>query len=159
VNVDKPDYDDPEIEESWCNQQRDRVVAYLRSQQVEHGHVAPWPAWLLVPYVSIWVVESAIRPERIGWWVISGDLPTDYLPAENVKHPRDAMRAFGQLWLDVSRHMKQGIPHPGMRVGNAGNQSELAPLLENRAALLLEWSDDDSYWSEAFVPSPLGGEG
>ena len=54
----KPDYDDPVVEERWCNEQRANVVKYLRSQKVEHGSIGDWPAWHVAPYVSIWAVES-----------------------------------------------------------------------------------------------------
>jgi Domain of unknown function (DUF4826) len=72
---------DDQTEESWCNAQRDAVANYLRSQRLEHGEIGDWPAWHVAGCVAIWAVESKARPEWIGWWVISGDLPTDYCSA------------------------------------------------------------------------------
>ena len=150
----KPDYDDSEVEEQWCNEQQTRVARYLQSQQVIHGRIGDWPAWHLAPYVSIWAIESAKWPERVGWWAISGDLPTDYVSAEAIKHPRDAMRAIAELWSEAASHVEHGIPHPTLSIGKSDNQSELAPLLANRATLLLEWAGDDSFWG----PDWIGGK-
>jgi hypothetical protein len=87
----------------------------------------------------------------VGWRVISGDLPTDYVSAETIKHPRDAMRAIAELWSEAASHMERGISHPTFRVGTSNNQSELAPLLANRATLLLEWAGDDSFWGPEWI--------
>ena len=84
-----PDYDDPPVEEQWCEDRRAQVAAYLQREGVEHGQIGEWPAWHVAPYVSIWAIESKKRPDRVGWWVICGDLPTDYVSAAKIKHPRD----------------------------------------------------------------------
>jgi len=34
-----PDYDDPNVEEAWCNERRAEVAAYLMAQRVHHGEV------------------------------------------------------------------------------------------------------------------------
>ncbi len=87
------DYDDPAIEEQWCQERRAQVEAYLQHQRVEHGRVGEWPAWHVAPHVSLWAIESKVRPDWVGWWAICGDLPTDYVSAANIKHPREAVRA------------------------------------------------------------------
>jgi len=42
----------------------------------------------------VWAIESAVEPGSIGWWVISGDLPTDYAGSDGLLDPREALRAF-----------------------------------------------------------------
>ena len=81
------DYDNPEAEERWCEEQRALIADYLRSQGIQHGQIAEWPAWHVAPYVAIWAVESIARPEWIGWWVVTGDLPTDYISAAVCQPP------------------------------------------------------------------------
>jgi hypothetical protein len=34
--MDSPDYDDPEVEKRWCEEERQRVAEYLCSQGVEN---------------------------------------------------------------------------------------------------------------------------
>jgi Domain of unknown function (DUF4826) len=84
-----PDFDDPVVEEQWCQERRAQVEEYLLSEGVEPGRIGEWPALHVAPYVSVWAVESRSRPEWVGWWVICGDMLTDYVSAAQIKHPRD----------------------------------------------------------------------
>lgn len=143
-----PNYDDPGIEEKWCNERRTEVAVYLKFEGVTHGRIGEWPAWHIAPYVSIWAIESASRPERIGWWVICGDLPTDYVSAEKVKHPREAMRSVAERWLDVAEYMGRGEQHPSNNIGSPESWPQLGPLLKFRAQLMAKWVKDDEAWEE-----------
>lgn len=147
----KLDYDDPEIEERWCAEHREIVAAYLRSQAVKHGRIGEWPAWHVAPCASIWAIESSARPESIGWWVICGDLPIDYISAADVEtpqHPRKAMRVFAKKWLEVVNAWKNGREIENTRIGALNSHEQLRPLLESRAVLLAEWVADDLLWDE-----------
>ena len=143
-------FDDPETEERWCEDRRAQVVEYLKKQRVKHGRVGEWPAWHVAPYISIWAVENKKNPEWVGWWVICGDLPTDYISSSAIKNPRDAMQAFAKQWLNHALCMKRGACDcdTPFHVGKEDNQLELAPLLEARGKILLEFSKDDSYWEK-----------
>ena len=113
---------------------------------VGHGRIGEWPAWHVAPYVSIWAIESAATPEWVGWWVIAGDVPTDYIVADSVEDPRSAVRAFAKRWLELASFMKRGEPHPSIHIGAASDPSAPSPLLEGRAKLLSEWAEDASLW-------------
>jgi hypothetical protein len=144
-------YEDPEILEHWCRSQRALIEDYLRSQGVTHGRIGAGPAWYVAPCVSIWAIESLARPEWIGWWVICGDLPTDYISSADVdppQHPRKAVRAIAIRWIEVVDAWKAGREYQGFRIAGPHSHEELAPLLESRAKLLLEWVDDESQWSD-----------
>jgi len=144
--------DDSQREKHWCNEQGQIVARYLLSQKVEHGRIGEWPAWHIAPYVSIWAIESLVTPGAIGWWVISGDLPTDYLSAADVEppqHPRKALRLIATRWLAAVDAWNQGREYEGFQIaGNVQNKT-LAPLLKSRANLLAEWADDDGLWEDA----------
>jgi hypothetical protein len=145
----QPDYDDPDVEECWCNDQRAVVADYLRSQNVKHGRIGESPAWHVAPYASVWAIESLARPEWIGWWVICGDLPTDYIPSADVEppqHPRKAMRAIASRWLKMTAAWRGGRDYEGISIAGSHARDELIPLLESRAQLLTEWADDDMLW-------------
>jgi len=146
--MEKGNFDDPTVEERWCNEQRDIVVEYLKREKVQHGRVGDWPAWHLPPYVAIWAIESLVKPEWLGWWVISGDLPTDYVSAGSIKHPRDAMRTFAEAWGEVSECMLRGEPHPTIEIGAPSDWPMLGDLLKRRSELLAQFSEDDSIWEE-----------
>lgn len=144
------DWDDPIVEEHWCAERRKNVTEYLATQRVEHGQVGSWPAWHLVPYVSIWAIESLLVPGAIGWWAICGDLPTDYLSAAKAKHPREAMLAFAKTWAEAAEHMLIGASPVGISFGPPEKRAELAPLLQKRADLLRQFAENDSLWVPEF---------
>ncbi len=144
--MDALDWDDPAVEEHWCGERRQIVTEYLAKEGLKHGEVGEWPAWHTAPYVSLWAIESLAAPGHVGWWVICGDLPTDYASAATVKHPRTALLAFADTWKEVAACMRKGDPHPDVRVGPLKPNPELTALLENRSELLRRFAQDDDLW-------------
>jgi hypothetical protein len=135
-------------EEEWVAQEREKVIAYLSSQKCEHAGVGEWPAFHIDPYIALWAVQSPSSPGRIGWWAISGDLPTDYMSSNSGYHPRDALRHFSAEWRSVAESMRRGEEHSRTKIGKPDLWPTMAPLLEKRAELLKEYADDDSLWEE-----------
>ena len=136
-------------DERWCEEHRAQVAEYLGREGVRHGRIGEMPAWHVAPYVSVWAIESVAAPDWVGWWVICGDGPTDYMSAGPVRHPRDAVRAFAARWAEVASYMLRGEPHPTIELGSPRTWPELGPLLRNRAELLISCADDDSTWQSA----------
>jgi hypothetical protein len=135
----------PEEEEAWCAEQRAEVTAYLARQTgLTHGAIGEWPAGYLAPYLSIWAVESLRAPGEVGWWAISGDLPTDYCSSAEAPDPRTALRHFAQSWTAALSEMKS----EDTTIGETGLPAELADLLRSRAEFLLDWANDDEAWEE-----------
>jgi hypothetical protein len=141
------DYDDPQIQEQWCAERRAEVIGYLFREQVTHDSVQERPQWFVAPYVSIWRVNSA-KPSDAGWWVICGDLPTDYVSARGIDSPRQVMDVISRRWFDVSEYLMRGEAHPRISIGTPESWPELAPLLKARASILDEWSKDEEMWEE-----------
>jgi hypothetical protein len=145
------EYDNPEIEDKWCCAKRKAVEDYLLKENFQHGRIGEWPAWHIAPYVSIWAIESLKYPENIGWWVITGDLPTDYISSADItnpQHPRKAIKAIAERWKKMVSSWNRGEEFEGISIAGNRNNEELAPLLEKRADLLIEFSEDDSLWEE-----------
>lgn len=143
------DFDDPKVEERWCNQQREAVRRYLDGEGVKYNDIGDWPAWHVPPLIAIWAIESRAKPGWIGWWVISGDLPTDYVSASDIKppqHPRKALQAIVTRWTQLVSTWKSGKQHPDMTVPKAKSLEQLAPLLAQRVKLFEKWLKDDSLW-------------
>jgi hypothetical protein len=78
--------------------------------------------------------------------VICGDVPTDYLSAKTIKHPRQALRQFAQNWRQWCEYMKRGEPPPGIVLGSPETWPEIGGRLRGRVELLLEIVDNDEYW-------------
>src|SRR6185369_5787854 len=106
------------------------------------------PAWHVPPYLAVWAIESNINPGWVGWWAISGDLPTDYISAEKVKHPREAIRTFAAVWAEVAGYMLRGEPHPAIKIGNPEDWPVLGDLLKRRWELLAQFAEDESIWED-----------
>ena len=141
------DYDNPEVEELWCNERRSDVVAYLHQERLVHGQVGEWPAWHLAPYISIWAIDSKTNPGWVGWWAVAGDLPTDYISAGVIRHPRDAMQAIAARWHTAAEDMARGNASPDFSIGAPADWQALAPQLTSRAELLQSWAADSELWS------------
>ena len=135
-----------ESEEEWCAAQRAVVGQYLDGQHVAHGQVGEWPAWHHQPYIAIWAIESLHAPGWVGWWAISGDLPTDHISSSSLENPRAALAAFARRWAEAASHMSRGESPPGMAIGTPSEWAHLAPLLQSRALLLEQWAADEALW-------------
>jgi hypothetical protein len=138
----------PAPEADWLRRERERVLGYLAGEGVRHGEVALRPDWFVLPYVAIWRVASAAMPHAVGWWVISGDVPTDYVSSRGLRGPRDAMRAIARSWQAVSGSMLRGEPHPDVSIGRSADWPELGDLLGRRARMRQDWADDDEIWGD-----------
>lgn len=144
-----PDYDDPDVEDAWCEERRIEVAAYLKEKRLPYRGIGEWPAWHVAPYVSVWAVESASEPGWVGDWVICGDLPTDHVGKAEAEDPRAVVRAFARRWGEAAPFLARGEAHLEVRIGRtAEERKSLAPLLESRAKLLARWADDDEIWEE-----------
>jgi hypothetical protein len=126
-------------EAAWCTARREDAVRYLAKQGVKHGGVRMTPDWSAPPYVSVWAVDSLKAPGSVGWWVICGDLPTDYCSSAPFRSARWAVRAIAESW-------KTAAGSVGPWDETIGLPASLAPLLAARAELLLEWTKDADLW-------------
>ena len=142
------DFDD-QAQAAWCDAQRQVVTDYLHEQNINHGRIGDWPAWHVTGCVAIWAIQSHLVPESIGWWAISGDLPTDYCSAADIQspqHPQKAVRVIAKRWLELTAAWQAGRQHPDIKINCPQTQQELLPLLESRAKILLNWANDDTMW-------------
>jgi hypothetical protein len=75
------------------------------TEGIDHGRIGESPASHVAPYVSIWAIEGARTPELIGWWVICGDVPADYMTGDQADNPRDAARVFARRWSEGASYI------------------------------------------------------
>src|SRR5262245_30741473 len=135
------EYADPEKVEEWLADQTAHVEEYLQRQRVKSK--SPTPRWELAPYIAVW--------EIAGGWVISGDLPTDYVLDETILTAREALRFFAVKFADVAGCMLAGRRYPDTTIGdpnNAEQQRELRELLQSRAGTLMDFADNDDLWPD-----------
>jgi len=134
-------------EEDWHAAMRERVAEYLQRNGIAHGAIGEMPAWEVFPVVSVWAIESGRAPGWVGWWVIAGDCPTDYVSCTGDRTPRSAIEQISARWRDVAKALGRGAQHPDFSVGNPENASELGPLLAARSEILRQYAIDDNAWN------------
>jgi hypothetical protein len=133
--------DDP-ADAAWVARQREIVTDYLASHRCEHSGVSLEPRWFVSPYAAVWAVRSKANPDRVGWWAISGDFPTDYMTAAGQRSTGDVLIAFADQWQAAAERMDHGEHLDGYVVGHPSQAKELAPLLRARAKLLRKFGED-----------------
>jgi hypothetical protein len=139
----------PDIaDETWLEEQRKVAVSYLEKQGIARPELGDDPAFDVSPYVSLWAVRSRKNPDAVGWWVIAGDLPTDYISASDAKEPRAAIAAFARLWKEAADCMLRGEDHPEFSVGGPDERCGLGDLLGRRSGVLKSYSENEDLWKE-----------
>jgi len=142
------DFEDPAVEARWLDERLKSIRDYLGREGVKHGPIEDRPRWFRAPYVGLWFVAPPSRAAK-GWWVITGDLPTDYMSAVDVEDAREAMRAFSARWERLGGEMMAGQEDPELQIGRPEDKAEqrkLGDLLLQRARILAEWAEDESLW-------------
>jgi hypothetical protein len=136
---DVPTIEDQEDAE-WVAAQRQKVIDYLVMQRVEHYGVSLEPRWFLSPYLAVWAIRSRANPDRVGWWAISGDVPTDYITCLHEQDSGDVLTGFAKVWKAAAAKMATGEQLENFKIGdgNPARAKELAPLLLKRAEMLEE---------------------
>ena len=140
------EYDDPEIQTHWVTEERRKLIEYLHREDVDHGGVPDEPDWLVAPHLAIWRIMSIKAPGAVGWWAISGDVPTDYISSGGIPDARTGMVKFSEHWSELSQCMLQGLPHPDVKIGTSDQWPKLGDLLLRRANLLAEIAAEDENW-------------
>jgi hypothetical protein len=134
----KPTITDRE-DAAWAARQREVVEDYLQAQGCDHAGVSLEPRWYLSPYLAVWAVRSKANAQLVGWWAISGDVPTDYMTAtRELRSTADVLAAFSAQWSQAAETMSKG-QYAGF--GKRENIAELAPLLRTRAEMLEKLSE------------------
>jgi len=135
-------------DDACCVEQHEQVLAYLLDEGFKSPSVSDWPAWHVAPLISVWALESSDHPGQVGWWVVSGDFPTDYTTCQGDRHPRQGLRDIGLRWREAALRWAEGKPADGWNLRDSDKEMELAPLLAARAKLFLDIAADDSNWIE-----------
>lgn len=138
-------------EDQWLIDQRRLVEDYLSDQGILFPAIDEVPAFQVYPYLALWAVESKKAPGSIGWWAISGDLPTDYLSRGDGREPREALMAFARNWAELAECMMRGEAHPECRIGMPEDWPKLGNLLMRRAEMIRDISEDDAIWTQGEV--------
>jgi hypothetical protein len=79
----------------WAREQFQRANKHLAEKGVLFDSVVTTESRYLAPFVAIWKIKAM---DGRFFWVISGDVPADFMPYESEKTARAALRGFSLRW-------------------------------------------------------------
>jgi hypothetical protein len=136
MNCDEVSTIEDSADAAWVKAQRERVTQYLAREGAKRSGVSLEPRWFVSPYVAVWAIRSRANPDVVGWWAISGDLPTDYMTCGDERNAGDILIAFATRWREAAKLMALGQQPEDFSIGGPEHAKELASLLAARAELL-----------------------
>ncbi|MCF1426607.1 MAG: DUF4826 family protein [Shewanella sp.] len=129
------------MQQQWVREQFQKANKFLAEKGVIPGKVLTDKSRYLVPFLAVWKVEAS-QPKKQQYWVISGDLPTDYVPADVAPTARDAIKHFSLTWqLKAENLIQSGVVRDP-------TQARFANLLVARAQSLYEMQEDEKLWAQ-----------
>jgi hypothetical protein len=138
-------FENPEVADAWCLECREKLLRRLERDAVAHGAVSDWPLWYAPPIAAIWTVAA---PDGApGWWAISGDVPTAWLPVEGLPDPRSFADALSRRWLAALEAVERGDAGDPSIHADLTNP-RIAANLRGRAEMLADWAAMDEPWEE-----------
>ncbi|MDC0602359.1 DUF4826 family protein [Aliiglaciecola sp.] len=123
----------------WVREQFQRANKHLAENGVVFESVVTEESRYLAPYVAVWKLKSTAQK---FFWVISGDVPCDFVAYENAKNAREAIRHFSFNWqLQAENLQKQGNVDQ--------TKSDFIEMLISRAEGLYDIYNREDLWKEA----------
>ena len=125
--------------QTWARDQFQKALKLLARNGVLPEKVAVTESRILEPVVAIWKIVTVL-PERQAFWVLSGELPTDFVDESAAPSAREALRFFSMRWQLKAQQL---LTAPAADAA----QRDYAALLIDRAEGLYKLFDDNRYWS------------
>ncbi|MCH1931368.1 DUF4826 family protein [Shewanella sp. A25] len=128
------------MRQEWVRAQFQKANRFLAEKGVIPSKVLADESRYLAPYLAIWKMESK-RPSTKTYWVMSGDLPSDFVDVKVAKTARDAIRHFSMTWqMQAENLIRSGATR------RDATQAKFAQLLVSRAESLYRMHNDEKLW-------------
>ena len=129
------------LRQEWVRTQFQKANRFLAEKGVIPSKVLADESRYLAPYLAIWKMESK-RPTTKTYWVMSGDLPSDFVDLKVAKTARDAVRHFSMMWqMQAENLIRSGATR------RDATQAKFAQLLVSRAESLYRMHNDEKLWN------------
>ena len=123
---------------AWSREQYQKATAFLAEKGVIAETVSMENSRYLAPVLAVWKIKST---ENKWFWVISGDLPTDFIAEEGAESVRDTLRAFSFRWQLKAENI---LTDKSVEQ----TQREFAAMLVGRADGLYDIFNKDELWQQ-----------
>ena len=128
-----------QLRQEWIREHFQKANKFLAEKGIIPSKVIADESRYLAPYVAVWKMESK-QPKKQTFWVMSGDLPSDYVDVKVAATARDALRHFSMMWqLKAENLIKTGAVKEPI-------QAKFAQLLVSRAESLYQIHNDEKLW-------------
>ncbi|MCE9684772.1 DUF4826 family protein [Shewanella sp. AS16] len=127
------------MRQAWVREHFQKANRFLAEKGVIPSKVIADESRYLAPYLAIWKMESK-QPTKQTFWVMSGDLPSDYVDVKVAATAREAIRHFSMMW-----QMKAENLHRSGATKDP-TQAKFADLLVSRAESLYQIQNDEKLW-------------
>ncbi len=131
-------------EKKWLQQEHGKVQQYASRKTLDLTRIIQKDSAVLPPLVAIWFIES--RSYAKGFWVITGDLPTDHIVGDNAKSARDAIKYFAYRWQLKSENILVKLGSESSDAGSNNTEKQFAEILISKADGLYQLADRDDLW-------------
>ncbi|QLE85833.1 DUF4826 family protein [Shewanella sp. Scap07] len=128
-----------ELRQQWIKEHYQKANRFLAEKGVIPSNVLVDECRYLAPYVAVWKIESK-QPSKNTYWVMSGDLPSDYVDVKVAGTAREALRHFSMMWQMKAENLVQS------GATQDPTQAKFAELLVSRAESLYKIQSDDKLW-------------
>jgi hypothetical protein len=105
------------------------------------------PVWSLPYKIMIGQVRET-HEQLTSIWVISGEVPTDYVGTATAATPREAARHFALKWqLDATRYLDPSV-QDSLGAEQKDSWEHIGERLARKAEALFDLVENESLWQE-----------
>ncbi|AXT40531.1 DUF4826 family protein [Alteromonas sp. BL110] len=121
---------------NWVREQFQKANKFLAENGVLFDTVITEDSRYLMPYLAVWKIKAM---DGKLYWVISGDLPSDYTSIDNAKNAKEVLRHFSMHWQLKAENLINAK-------GADESQKAFGELLVNRAESLFAMQNTPELW-------------
>ena len=123
--------------QTWAREAFQQANQFLAKEGVLFDTVVTEECRYLAPLVAVWKIKAM---DNKMYWVLTGDLPTDFTLADNAEDARGALRYFSMRWQIKAENLLQNNDKAD------ASQTSYAQLLADRAEKIYLLQENEGLW-------------
>lgn len=123
---------------NWVREQFQKANKFLAENDVLFDSVVTQESRYLAPFIAVWKIKDL---KGKFYWVISGEVSTDFIHDSVANSARAAIKHFSLTWQLKAENLRQSAL-------NNNEQVVIANRLEKDAESLYEVANNENLWQE-----------
>jgi len=132
-------------EQAWIRQEHGKVLEYASRNILDLSRIRQNDSAILPPFIAIWLVES--KSHSKGFWIITGDLPSDHIVGDSAQSARDAIKHFALKWHLKAENINIELEKEASETESYNSKKEFAEILIAKADGLYQCAARDDLWN------------